>query len=99
MKTDGAGCTDARETVSSLTSEGWQVASPWSSHPDQHYPAHKHAYDKVVVCTQGSIVFTTEDVLVPLSAGDRMDLEAGTVHEAVAGSDGAVCVEARERES
>lgn len=96
-KTDGAGSTDTREVVSVLTSEGWQGAGPWSADPDQHYPAHAHRYEKVVVCVQGSIVFTTEDALVPLGAGDRMDLEAGTVHEAVAGSDGAVCVEARDR--
>ena len=89
--------TDADQAVASLAAEGWTDASPWESSPEQHYPAHTHRYDKVVVCVSGSIVFTTEGSLISLDAGERMDMEANTVHEAVAGPQGSVCVEARER--
>lgn len=83
--------------MAALAAEGWTDASPWESRPEQHYPAHTHRYGKVVVCVRGSIVFTTEGSLISLGAGERMDMEAGTVHEAVAGPQGAVCVEAKER--
>ena len=96
-KSDAPAPTDADQAVAALAAEGWTDASPWESSPEQHYPAHTHRYDKVVVCVHGSIVFTTEGSLIPLGAGERMDMEAGTVHEAVAGPQGSVCVEARER--
>lgn len=89
--------TDVDRAVAALATEGWTDASPWESTPEQHYPAHKHRYEKVVVCVAGSIVFTTEGSLISLDAGERMDMEANTVHEAVAGPQGSVCVEAKER--
>ncbi len=94
---DRAARADTGETESALAAEGWLDVGSWSSVPDQHYPAHAHHYEKAVVCVHGSIVFTTEEALIPLGAGDRTALDAGTVHEAVAGADGAVCVEARGR--
>ncbi len=95
--TDRPEPSDITRVASALTTEGWLEADAWSAEPDQHYPPHAHRYGKAVVCVRGSIVFTTEETLLVLDAGDRAELDAGTVHEAVAGSEGAVCVEARGR--
>jgi D-lyxose ketol-isomerase len=48
----------------------------------------------VLVCQQGAIVFHTTDGDVPLSPGDRLDLEPGTEHAATVGPHGVTCVEA-----
>ncbi len=49
-------------------------ASSWGNGPHDHYPEHRHAYDKVLVAAAGSIVFhlpeLERDVL--LEAGDRL---------------------------
>jgi quercetin dioxygenase-like cupin family protein len=62
--------------------------------PGDRYAAHDHAYDKVIVVERGSITFglgTGE--AVELNAGDRLDLPAGTVHDALVGSAGVTCLE------
>ena len=68
----------------------------WSNGPGDVYPPHAHAYHKVLYCLRGSIVFrltaTGEDV--ELEPGDRLDIEPGTEHGAVVGSNGVECVEA-----
>jgi quercetin dioxygenase-like cupin family protein len=48
----------------------------------------------VLFCLAGSIVFHTDDGDIELTAGDRLDLEAGTSHSATVGRDGCECVEA-----
>jgi quercetin dioxygenase-like cupin family protein len=78
-----------------LRSEGLDPAS-WSNGPGDRYGAHDHAYDKVIVVERGAIRFGLpasgegED----LAAGDRLELPAGTRHDAVAGADGVACLEA-----
>jgi quercetin dioxygenase-like cupin family protein len=66
----------------------------WSNGPGDRYAGHRHAYDKVLVAARGSIVFGTNAGPVPLSVGDRLDLPAGTEHDAVVGPDGVTCLEA-----
>lgn len=68
----------------------------WSNGPDYVYAPHRHPYHKVLYCTQGSIRFDLpeEGRSVELQAGDRLDLMAGTVHAAVVGPNGVVCLEA-----
>ncbi|MCB2223008.1 MAG: cupin domain-containing protein [Actinobacteria bacterium] len=66
----------------------------WSNGPGATYPAHRHAYRKVLVCTEGSIVFHTPGGDVALGPGDRLDLPAGTEHRATVGPGGVVCWEA-----
>jgi quercetin dioxygenase-like cupin family protein len=68
----------------------------WSNGPHDIYAAHAHAYDKVIYCVAGSIVFGLpgENRKLTLHPGDRLDLPAGTVHDAVVGSEGVVCLEA-----
>jgi mannose-6-phosphate isomerase-like protein (cupin superfamily) len=69
---------------------------PWSNGPHDVYSAHTHPYDKVIYVVHGSITFGLPqlDKQLTLKAGDRLDLPAGTVHDAVVGSQGVVCLEA-----
>ncbi len=68
----------------------------WSNGPGDVYGAHDHGYDKVLVVERGSIVFGLPDLgtTVALSVGDRLDLPAGTRHDAVVGRTGVMCLEA-----
>jgi mannose-6-phosphate isomerase-like protein (cupin superfamily) len=69
---------------------------PWSNGPHDVYPAHMHSYDKIIYVVHGSITFGLPDLKqqITLQAGDRLDLPAGTVHDAVVGPQGVVCLEA-----
>jgi quercetin dioxygenase-like cupin family protein len=68
----------------------------WSNGPGDVYAAHKHDYDKVIYVVSGSITFglPTEQREIRIEAGDRLDLPAGTVHDAHVGSQGVLCLEA-----
>lgn len=68
----------------------------WSNGPHDRYSAHTHAYDKVIYILRGSITFGLPELgqQLTLKAGDRLDLPAGTVHDAVVGAQGVVCLEA-----
>ena len=68
----------------------------WSNGPNDRYAAHDHGYDKVIVVASGSIAFGLPDrsEVVELRIGDRLDLPAGTSHDAVVGQDGVNCLEA-----
>lgn len=78
-----------------LRAEGLDAGS-WSNGPNDRYAPHEHAYDKVLVCASGSIRFGLPErgVTVDLEVGDRLDLPAGTRHDAVVGRDGVTCLEA-----
>jgi quercetin dioxygenase-like cupin family protein len=68
----------------------------WSNGPGDRYAPHAHGYDKVLVVSAGSVRFGlpgTGDA-VALEVGDRLDLPAGTVHDAVVGASGVTCLEA-----
>jgi hypothetical protein len=68
----------------------------WSNGPHDTYSAHSHSYDKVIYVVQGSITFGLPELKqnLTLNAGDRLDLPAHTVHDAIVGPQGAVCLEA-----
>ena len=68
----------------------------WSNGPNDVYSAHKHSYDKVIYVVRGSITFGLPEAgqKLLLKAGDRLDLPANTVHDAVVGPHGVVCLEA-----
>lgn len=70
--------------------------SAWSNGPGDVYGAHAHGYDKVLVCQRGSIRFGLPDrgETAELAVGDRMELPAGTTHDAVVGPVGVTCLEA-----
>jgi quercetin dioxygenase-like cupin family protein len=67
----------------------------WSAGPRDPFAWHAHDRAKVLFVLRGSIEFwdrtEASDELRPF---DRLDLEAGTEHRAVAGPEGVECVEA-----
>ncbi|HEV8696296.1 MAG TPA: hypothetical protein VGQ89_01275 [Candidatus Limnocylindrales bacterium] len=65
----------------------------WSNGPGDRYASHDHTYDKVIVVAAGSIRFGLSDGPLELAAGDRLDLVAGTAHDAVVGGAGVTCLE------
>jgi quercetin dioxygenase-like cupin family protein len=82
------------DLAASLAAEGLS-ASPWSNGPGDRYGAHDHDYDKVIVVSAGSIAFgLPEGRSVELAAGDRLELPAGTRHDAHVGPAGVTCLEA-----
>jgi len=70
--------------------------SPWSNGPGDRYAAHEHGYDKVIAVERGSIEFglPASDRSIRLEEGDRLELPAGTRHQAVVGPGGVTCWEA-----
>ena len=83
------------DTAERLRAAGLEPTS-WSNGPNDRYAAHDHDYDKVIVVASGSIAFGLPDrsEVVKLRVGDRLDLPAGTSHDAVVGQDGVSCLEA-----
>ena len=83
------------EVAARLRAEGLDPGA-WSNGPGDRYAAHEHGYDKVLACERGSIRFGLPDrgSVVELAAGDRLDLPAGTRHDADVGPDGVTCLEA-----
>lgn len=81
--------------VDRLRAEGLTPGS-WSNGPGDRYGAHDHPYDKVIVVERGSIAFglSAAGPSIHLSEGDRLELPAGTRHDAIVGSDGVTCLEA-----
>jgi len=80
-----------------LRAEGLDAVA-WSNGAGDRYGAHQHSYDKVVAVESGSIQFRLPgrgtDEGVDLEVGDRLDLPAGTTHEAIVGPQGVTCLEA-----
>jgi uncharacterized protein YjlB len=78
-----------------MTDEGLNPYS-WSNGPFDTYSEHSHSYNKVIYVVQGSITFGLPGLgkQLDLKAGDRLDLPAGTVHDARVGAQGVVCLEA-----
>ena len=78
-----------------LRAEGLAPGS-WSNGPGDRYGAHDHDYDKVIVVERGSIRFGLVDAgrSVELATGDRLELPAGTSHDALVGPGGVTCLEA-----
>jgi quercetin dioxygenase-like cupin family protein len=78
-----------------MTDEGLSPYS-WSNAPHDVYSAHSHSYDKVIYVIQGSITFGLPELKekLMLKAGDRLDLPAYIVHDALVGPQGVVCLEA-----
>lgn len=78
-----------------LRAEGLDPWS-WSNGPDDRYAAHQHGYDKVIGVVSGSISFglPVDGRSIQLDPGDRLELPAGTVHEARVGPIGVACLEA-----
>lgn len=71
----------------------------WSNGPGDVYGAHSHSYHKVIYVLEGTITFGLPESnhRIHLTAGDRLELPAGVVHDAVVGPEGVVCLEAHRR--
>ena len=78
-----------------LREEGLDAGS-WSNGPGDRYAAHEHGYDKVIVVERGSIRFglPATAASIDLGEGDRLELPAGTSHDATVGGLGVTCLEA-----
>jgi uncharacterized protein YjlB len=70
--------------------------SAWSNGPGDRYAAHEHGYDKVIAVEAGTIRFglPSDGGMIELATGDRLELPAGTRHDAVVGPAGVTCLEA-----
>ena len=68
----------------------------WSNEPHDTYPAHTHAYHKVIYVVRGSItwILPGEGQEVETHPGDRLELPRGTLHAARVGPQGVTCLEA-----
>ena len=77
-----------------MTDEGLSPYT-WSNGPFDVYAAHTHSYDKVIYVVSGSITFGLPELEqnLTLFPGDRLDLPKDTVHDALVGKDGVVCLE------
>ena len=86
---------DAAEVSVRLRAEGLDPGT-WSNGPGDRYAPHEHDYDKVLVCSAGSIRFglPSRGITVDLVAGDRLDLPTGTRHDAIVGAAGVAVLEA-----
>jgi quercetin dioxygenase-like cupin family protein len=86
---------DESEIRKILADEGLHFYQ-WSNRPCDIYSAHNHPYHKVIYVLQGSITFglPDKDDRVTLNTGDRLELPAGTNHDAVVGDQGVICLEA-----
>jgi quercetin dioxygenase-like cupin family protein len=78
-----------------LRDEG-MAPSAWSNGPGDRYAAHEHDYDKVIGVERGSIQFGLPRLAdsIALETGDRLELPAGTRHDATVGGSGVTCLEA-----
>lgn len=86
---------DRTDLIERLTAEGLDPGA-WSNGPGDRYGAHDHGYDKVIVVAHGSISFGLpgRETSIALAEGDRLELPAGTSHDALVGPDGVTCLEA-----
>lgn len=86
------------ELAARLAAQGL-APTTWHNEPGDTYAAHQHDYDKVLVAASGSITFhlVESGADVNLSAGQRLDLPAATVHAATVGAAGVTCFEAHVR--
>ena len=83
------------DVAARLRAEGFAPSS-WSNGPGDRYGAHEHGYDKVIAVVSGSISFglRADGRSMHLEAGDRLELPAGTAHDARVGPIGVTCLEA-----
>lgn len=86
-----------QSTLWKLMAEEGLSPYTWSNGPYDVYSAHSHSYNKVIYVAQGSITFGLPELgkELNLKAGDRLDLPAGIVHDAVVGAQGVVCLESQ----
>lgn len=85
---------DEAAVLALLAAEGLTEGHGYDDAPGARYESHVHAFDKVLVCQRGGVVFTTTDGDLRLGPGDRLDLDRETPHSAAIDDDGVRLVEA-----
>lgn len=70
-----------------LEAEGFEVHA-WRDPADRIYGEHRHACDESLWIVRGSMRFRIGDQDYALGPGERLDLPAQIVHQAIAGPDG-----------
>jgi quercetin dioxygenase-like cupin family protein len=67
----------------------------WKNVSGTRHQTQKYEFDKVILVMRGSIMFRIPETgeEVALNPGDRLELPAGTPHEAIVGPMGVVCLE------
>ena len=88
------GSSSREQALAAFRADGCGAPRSWGNGPGDRYGKHAHDEHKVLFCLQGSITFHTDVGDVELTAGDRLDLPAGTGHAATVGPDGCECIEA-----
>ena len=75
--------------------------SKWSNGPLDVYFAHTHPFHKVIYVVAGAITFgfPKDGKKLTLKVGDRLDLPADVLHEAVVSTLGVECLEAHQGEN
>ncbi|GAB6076614.1 cupin domain-containing protein [Desulfurobacterium crinifex] len=84
--------TNKNEVFRILTEEGYTNLYVWQDTPNTYYDWHTHPFNEVRWVLEGEITMGTENGVVTLKAGDRMDVPAGTRHWARVGDEGVVYV-------
>ena len=84
------------EVVEQLLLEEGLSPERWVGEPGQIFQASQRDYSTVIFVVSGFITFGFPIVGDPtiLRSGDRLDLPAGILHNAVVGQDGVICLEA-----
>jgi mannose-6-phosphate isomerase-like protein (cupin superfamily) len=84
------------QVMGALAAEG-HAPTCRSNEPGERCIAHRHDHDRVLVVACGEITFGLPEIhrSVRLMPGDRLDLPAGTLHDAAVGRDGVTCAEAQ----
>lgn len=68
-----------------LQREGYRNLYLWSDPPGTFYDWHTHPFDEVRLVVEGEIKIGTEEGVVTLKKGDKMEVPAGTRHWAEVG--------------
>lgn len=79
---------DEAELRSRLEADGFRPFH-WRDGAGARYEPHTHDCDESLWILEGAITFRVGEQSLALGPGDRLMLPQGTVHSAVAGSDGA----------
>jgi len=86
------GITDREEVFKKLSEEGYENLYIWRDAPGVYYDWHTHPFDEVRWVLEGEITMGTEEGVITLKAGDRLNVPAGTRHWAKVGEEGVVYV-------
>jgi quercetin dioxygenase-like cupin family protein len=85
-----------REAIESILASEALTGYTWSNAPGDRYTSHQHSYGKIIYVVKGSITFglTGTGETIGLRSGDRLEIPAGTRHDATVGPKGVECIEA-----